>query len=306
MIEFLKKIFLNTNILKIGFNIKEQIKTLKKHKINKVENIFDVSIAHYLLEPDMRHDIEILSQIYLNYEKLNIEELLGKGINRRNFSNISEEEIRDYCCEQADIHLQLSQIFTLQLKENDLFKLFNNIEMPLVDVLQKMELEGINLDTNILLDFSKKLSKDIEKIEGNIYNISGEKFNLSSPKQMGEVLFDKMKISEKVKKTKTGQHSTSEETLSKLKGIHPIIEQILEYRSLEKLLYTYVNALPLLVDKKTNRIHTTFNQSVAATGRLSSINPNLQNIPIRTDNGRKIRVAFISKNEESLFIKNFP
>ena len=298
MIEFLKKIFLNTSILKIGFNIKEQIKTLKKHKINKVENIFDVSIAHYLLEPDMRHDIEILSQIYLNYEKLNIEELLGKGINRRNFSNISEEEIRDYCCEQADIHLQLSQIFTLQLKENDLFKLFNNIEMPLVDVLQKMELEGINLDTNILLDFSKKLSKDIEKIEGNIYNISGEKFNLSSPKQMGEVLFDKMKISEKVKKTKTGQHSTSEETLSKLKGIHPIIEQILEYRSLEKLLYTYVNALPLLVDKKTNRIHTTFNQSVAATGRLSSINPNLQNIPIRTDNGRKIRVAFISKNEE--------
>ena len=154
--------------------------------------------------------------------------------------------------------------------------------MPLVDVLQKMELEGINLDTNILLDFSKKLSKDIEKIEGNIYNISGEKFNLSSPKQMGEVLFDKMKISEKVKKTKTGQHSTSEETLSKLKGIHPIIEQILEYRSLEKLLYTYVNALPLLVDKKTNRIHTTFNQSVAATGRLSSINPNLQKVARNT------------------------
>ena len=211
---------------------------------------------------------------------------------------MSEDKQIFYCSELADIQLQLSEIFTDELKELKLFELFQNIEMPLLKVLGKMELEGINLDVKMLQKFSGELEDEIKELEQKIFSISGEEFNIASPKQMGEILFDKMQISEKAKRTKSGQYSTSEETLSNLKGDHPIIDLILEYRGLQKLLSTYVNALPLLIDENSGKIHTTFNQSVAATGRLSSVNPNLQNIPIRTEKGKKMRESFIPRNDD--------
>ena len=295
---FLKVILSDQSILKIGRNIKDQIKILRKYNIYEINNIFDVSIAHYLLHPDMRHDIEILSQNYLEYNIFDISSVLGKGKQKRSVSELSEEKQLFYCCELSDVVLQLSEIFIHELKELNLYDLFNSIEMPLLKVLSKMELEGINLDVQMLQSYSKELSEEILSIEKQIYKLSGEEFNISSPKQLGEVLFDKMQIVEKVKKTKSGQYSTSEETLIKLKGEHQIVNLILEYRGLQKLLSTYVNALPLLIDSHSGKIHTTFNQSVAATGRLSSTNPNLQNIPIRTEKGRKMRKSFIARNDE--------
>ena len=298
IIDLTRKILLNKNIKKIGFDIKSQIKILKKYNITEIENFFDISIAHYLLQPDMRHDIDLLAENYLGQSSMDINSVLGKGKTKRSISELSKEKQLLFCSELTDIQLQLYSVFTAELKKLKLYDLFQSIEMPLLKVLSDMELEGISLDTEMLSDFSAELSKEIVNLERNIYEISGEEFNLSSPKQMGEILFEKMKIIEKVKKTKTGQYSTSEETLSKLKGKHPIIDHILEYRGLQKLLSTYVKALPLLIDKNTGKIHTTFNQSVAATGRLSSVSPNLQNIPIRTEKGRKMRKAFIPKNSD--------
>ena len=297
-IDLTRKILLNKNIKKIGFDIKSQIKILKKYNITEIENFFDISIAHYLLQPDMRHDIDLLAENYLGQRSMDINSVLGKGKTKRSMSELSKEKQLLFCSELTDIQLQLYSVFTAELKKLKLYDLFQSIEMPLLKVLSDMELEGISLDTEMLSDFSGELSEEIVNLEKNIYEISGEEFNLSSPKQMGEILFEKMKIIEKVKKTKTGQYSTSEETLSKLKGKHPIIDHILEYRGLQKLLSTYVKALPLLIDKNTGKIHTTFNQSVAATGRLSSVSPNLQNIPIRTEKGRKMRKAFIPKNSD--------
>jgi DNA polymerase-1 len=296
--ELINSIFRSKEILKIGYNIKEQLKILLKYNIAEIENIFDVSVAHYLLQPDMRHDIEILSENYLKYSTTDINSLLGKGKQKRNISDLSEEKQSYYCSELADVQLQLSELFLEELKELKLLNLFNDIEMPLLKVLSKIEVEGINLDVIMLQNFSKELTEEIKLIESKIFEYSEEKFNISSPKQMGEILFDKMQIVEKVKRTKSGQYSTSEETLSKLKGTHPIIDLILEVRGLQKLLSTYVNALPLLIDDNSGRIHTTFNQSVAATGRLSSVNPNLQNIPIRTEKGRKMREAFVPRNSD--------
>ena len=298
VLDLLNKVFQNSDILKIGFDIKDQIKILSQHNVNEIENVFDVSVAHYLLQPDMRHDIEILSENYLKYTSLEISSLLGRGKQKRRISELSEDKQLFYCSELADIQLQLSEIFTDELKELKLFELFQNIEMPLLKVLGKMELEGINLDVKMLQKFSVELADEIKELEQKIFSISGEEFNIASPKQMGEILFDKMQISEKAKRTKSGQYSTSEETLSKLKGDHPIIDLILEYRGLQKLLSTYVNALPLLINENSGKIHTTFNQSVAATGRLSSVNPNLQNIPIRTEKGKKMRESFIPRNDD--------
>ena len=296
-IDLIRKILLNVNIKKIGFDIKSQIKILRKYNITVIENFFDVSISHYLLQPDMRHEIDLLAENYLGKRTMDINSILGKGKNKKSISELSKEKQSLFCSELADIQLQLYRLFTLELKKLNLFDLFQSIEMPLLKVLCDMELEGINLDVKMLSNFSVELSKEILNLEKSIYEISGEEFNLASPKQMGEVLFEKMKIIDKVKKTKTGQYSTSEETLIKLKGRHQIIDYILVYRGLQKLLSTYVKALPLLIDKNTSKIHTTFNQSVAATGRLSSVNPNLQNIPIRTEKGRKMRKAFIPRNE---------
>ncbi|MEJ6748620.1 MAG: DNA polymerase I [Flavobacteriales bacterium] len=296
--ELINSLFRNKDILKIGYNIKEQLKILLKYNITDIENIFDVSIAHYLLQPDMRHDIEILSENYLKYSTTDISSLLGKGKQKRNISDLSEEKQSFYCSELADVQIQLTELFLEELKELKLLDLFNDIEMPLLKVLSKIEVEGINLDVIMLQEFSKELTEEIKLIESKIFEYSEEEFNIASPKQMGEILFDKMQIVEKVKKTKSGQYSTSEETLSKLKGVHPIIDLILEFRGLQKLLTTYVNALPQLIDDTSGRIHTTFNQSVAATGRLSSVNPNLQNIPIRTEKGRKMREAFVPRNSD--------
>jgi DNA polymerase I len=296
--ELINSLFRNKDILKIGYNIKEQLKILLKYNITDIQNIFDVSIAHYLLQPDMRHDIEILSENYLKYSTTDISSLLGKGKQKRNLSDLSEEKQSFYCSELADVQIQLTELFLEELKELKLLDLFNDIEMPLLKVLSKIELEGINLDVIMLQEFSKELTEEIKLIESKIYEYSEEEFNIASPKQMGEILFDKMQIVEKVKKTKSGQYSTSEETLSKLKGVHPIIDLILEFRGLQKLLTTYVKALPQLIDDTSGRIHTTFNQSVAATGRLSSVNPNLQNIPIRTEKGRKMREAFVPRNSD--------
>ena len=296
--ELINSLFRNKDILKIGYNIKEQLKILLKYNITDIENIFDVSIAHYLLQPDMRHDIEILSENYLKYSTTDISSLLGKGKHKRNLSDLSEEKQSFYCSELVDVQIQLTELFLEEFKELKLLDLFNDIEMPLLKVLFKIEIEGINLDVIMLQEFSKELTEEIKLIESKIFEYSEEEFNIASPKQMGEILFDKMQIVEKVKKTKSGQYSTSEETLSKLKGVHPIIDLILEFRGLQKLLTTYVNALPQLIDETSGRIHTTFNQSVAATGRLSSVNPNLQNIPIRTEKGRKMREAFVPRNSD--------
>ena len=298
LLDFIKKIYQSENILKIGHNIKDQTKILSSYNIQKTYNFFDISIAHYLLYPDMRHDIGILSQNYLGRQLFNLSDLLGKGKNKKQIQDLSEKNKMLYCCELTEICYSLFNVFYRDLEDRNLISLFYKIEMPLISVLTKMELEGINLDVKMLSVFSGHILEEIKLLEKNIFELSGEIFNLSSPKQMGEVLFDKMQISNKIKKTKTGQYSTSEDTLSKLQGTHDIIDHILSYRSLEKLHSTYIKALPLLINDKTGRIHTTFNQAVAATGRLSSINPNLQNIPIRTENGKKMRKAFVSRNEK--------
>tara|TARA_B100000902_G_scaffold398522_1_gene465608 strand:+ start:31682 stop:34435 length:2754 start_codon:yes stop_codon:yes gene_type:complete len=297
-LNFIKSLFKDRNILKIGKEIKDQIKILSKYKVNDFHNIFDISVAHYLLHPEMRHDIDVLSENYLQYILFDITTALGKGKKKRSISDLNQENQILYSCQLSDVQMQLAELFIKELTELNLINLFNTIEMPLIKVLAKMELEGINLDVDMLKTFSLELTSELTLLENKIFELSGEKFNISSPKQMGHVLFEKMKIVKKVKKTKSGQYSTSEETLNKLKSEHVIIHFILEYRGLQKLLSTYVNALPLLINSHTGKIHTTYNQAVASTGRLSSVNPNLQNIPIKTEKGRKMRKSFIPRNND--------
>jgi len=285
-----KDFFENKKIEKVGQNIKFDIAVLKWYDIGVKGPLFDTMIAHYLLQPDMRHNMDYLAETYLHYRPVPIENLIGKkGKNQGSMRDVDAKIIKEYAAEDADITLQLKAVFEPQLKETGTLKLFEEIEMPLVPVLASMEAEGVKLDIKALNDYSLELEKDILKIEQKIYELAGTEFNIASPKQLGEVLFEKLKISEKPKKTKTGQYSTGEEILVKLVNKHPIIEYILEYRSLTKLKSTYVDALPLLVSKRDNRLHTSYNQAVTATGRLSSNNPNLQNIPVRTEKGREIR-----------------
>ena len=294
-----KDFFENKKIEKVGQNIKFDIAVLKWYDIGVKGPLFDTMIAHYLLQPDMRHNMDYLAETYLHYRPVPIENLIGKkGKNQGSMRDVDAKIIKEYAAEDADITLQLKAVFEPQLKETGTLKLFEEIEMPLVPVLASMEAEGVKLDIKALNDYSLELEKDILKIEQKIYELAGTEFNIASPKQLGEVLFEKLKISEKPKKTKTGQYSTGEEILVKLVNKHPIIEYILEYRSLAKLKSTYVDALPLLVSKRDNRLHTSYNQAVTATGRLSSNNPNLQNIPVRTEKGREIRKAFIPRNSE--------
>ncbi|MNE05047.1 DNA polymerase I [compost metagenome] len=256
-------------------------------------------IAHYLINPDMRHNMDILSETYLKYSPKPIETLIGKkGKNQKTMRDVALEDIKEYAVEDADVTLQLKEIFTLELDKTGTKKLFDEIEIPLVQVLADMEKEGIRVDVDFLKSLSKTLDDDIKILEASIYETAGEKFNLASPKQLGDVLFDKLKIGgAKQKKTKTGQYATGEEILSYLATDYPIVKDILDWRQLVKLQNTYVDALPNQVDKITNRIHTDYMQTVAATGRLSSNNPNLQNIPIRTERGRQIRKAFIARDE---------
>ena len=303
LIEKLRPFFENTSIEKIGQNLKYDLKVLRKYNISVEGPLFDTMIAHYLINPDMRHNLNILAETYLNYSPLAIEELIGKkGKNQKSMAQVGIKDITEYAVEDADITFQLAQHFKKEMSNTNTLNLFNNIEIPLIKVLAAMELEGICLDINFLKGLSTDLDKDIKYLEESIYQEAGEVFNIASPKQLGLILFEKLNLVEKPKKTKTGQYSTSEDVLSFLAKDNEIIRNILEYRGLAKLKSTYVDALPEQVLEDTGRIHTEYLQTVASTGRLSSINPNMQNIPIRTNRGREIRKAFIARNKDYILL----
>ena len=299
ILEEFRPFFESESIEKIAHNLKFDLKILMKYGIEIKGPQFDTMLAHYLINPDMRHNMNLLAETYLQYKPISIEELIGKkGKNQQTMRLIDLDKITEYAVEDADITFQLKQLFEKELAKNNLTKLFNEIEIPLVKVIASMEYEGIKIDIHFLKHLSKKLTDDIHNLEKLIYEQAGETFNLASPKQLGVVLFDNLKLIDKPKKTKTGQYATGEEILVDLVKKHPIVSNILEWRSLIKLQNTYVDALPNEVHPKTGKIHTTFSQAVAATGRLSSNNPNLQNIPIRTERGREIRKAFIPRNSD--------
>ncbi|RRQ49436.1 DNA polymerase I [Maribacter algicola] len=303
LIEELRPFFESENIEKIGQNLKYDIKVLDKYNIKVRGKLFDTMLAHYLINPDMRHNMDVLSETYLNYTPISITELIGKkGKNQLSMREVPLEKQTEYAVEDADITFQLSQHFRPELAEAKTDGLFADIEIPLLRVLADMELEGINLDIDFLKSLSKDLENDIANLEQQIYESAGEEFNIGSPKQLGEILFDKMKLVDKPKKTKTGQYSTAEDVLSYLAKDHEIIRNVLDYRGLAKLKSTYVDALPEQVEKSTGRVHTDYMQTVAATGRLSSNNPNLQNIPIRTERGRQVRKAFVPRNEDYILL----
>ena len=298
LIEVLRPFFENETIEKIGQNLKYDIKVLAKYNIEVKGKLFDTMLAHYLINPDMRHNMDVLAETYLNYTPISITELIGKkGKNQLSMRDVPLDKQTEYAVEDSDITLQLKEHFEKELGEANTQKLFDDIEIPLLRVLATMELEGINLNKEFLNSLSEQLNTDILALEKSIYNAAGEEFNIASPKQLGIILFEKMKLVDKPKKTKTGQYKTSEDILSYLAKEHEIIRHILEYRGLAKLKSTYVDALPLQVDETTHRVHTDYMQTVAATGRLSSNNPNLQNIPIRTERGRQVRKAFIPRDE---------
>ena len=276
---------------------------LKWYGIELAGKIFDTMLAHYVIEPEGKRSMDMLSAKYLGYEPVHIEELIGKkGKNQGTMRDVELEKIKEYAGEDADITLQLKNVFLPQLKTNHVEKVFYEIENPLAKVLTDMEYEGINVDINFLHSYSKELDIDAKQAEELVYTQAGVRFNLASPKQLGEVLFDKLKLDPKAKKTKTGQYATGEEVLVKLATQHKICNDILVFRELTKLKSTYVDALPALINPKTNRVHTSYAQAIAVTGRLSSNNPNLQNIPIRTDRGREIRKAFIPRNENYVLV----
>jgi DNA polymerase-1 len=296
--------FENETVEKIGQNLKYDLKILTNYSITVKGKLFDTMIAHYLINPDMRHNMDILSETYLKYSPRSIETLIGKkGKNQKSMRDVTLEEIKEYAAEDADVTFQLKELFAVELEKTQTNKLFEDIEIPLVPVLAAMETEGINLDVPFLKSMSSEMQKEIDTFEQKIYETAGEKFNLASPKQLGDILFDKLKIGgAKQKKTKTGQYATGEEVLSYLANDNEIVRDILEWRQMVKLQSTYIDALPNQVDAKTGRVHTDYMQTVAATGRLSSNNPNLQNIPVRTERGRLIRKAFIARDENHTLV----
>ena len=294
IVDKFKPVFENEKSIKVGQNIKYDMIVLGNYGVSIKGQMFDTMIAHYVLQPELHHGMDYLAEVYLKYDTIKIEELIGaKGKNQRNMRDLSPTDIYKYACEDADVTLKLKNILEKELETNGVKELFEEIEMPLVPVLAYIERNGVRIDTEALKETSRHFTIRMREIEEEIYKLAGMEFNVSSPKQVGEVLFDRLKIVEKAKKTKTGQYVTSEEVLESLKGKHQIVEKILDYRGLKKLLSTYVDALPELINPKTGRIHTSFNQTVTATGRLSSSNPNLQNIPVRDDDGKEIRKAFI-------------
>ena len=298
-----KPLFNDENKIWVGQNIKYDLLVLKWHEIELKGNIFDTMLAHYVIEPEGKRNMDLLSAKYLGYEPVHIEELIGKkGKHQGTMRDVEAEKIKEYACEDADITLQLKNIFVPQIKSSDVEKVFNEVEIPLVKVLADMEFEGIKIDIDFLHAYSKVLDIDAKKAEELVYEQAGVRFNLASPKQLGEVLFEKLKLDPKAKKTKTGQYATGEDILEKLSHQHKICNDILTFRELTKLKSTYVDALPLLINPKTGRVHTSYAQAVAVTGRLSSNNPNLQNIPIRTDRGREIRKAFIARDEKHVLV----
>lgn len=298
-----REILENKDIKKVGQNIKYDILVLKWYGIDIQGELFDTMLAHYLIDPDSRHNMDLLAENYLGYSPVSITSLIGtKGKNQGNMRDVEIEKLKEYAAEDADITLQLKNTFEPILKNVNAGKLAHDIENPLIYVLADIEHEGVKIDQNALLDFSKTLEAEVRQIEQNIYEKAGVKFNIASPKQLGEVLFDKLQLDPKAKKTKTGQYQTGEDVLTQLAGKSDIVADILDFRQLQKLKSTYVDALPLMVNKKTGRIHTSYNQAVASTGRLSSNNPNLQNIPIRTERGREVRKAFIARDNDHILL----
>ncbi|MDN3203908.1 DNA polymerase I [Algoriphagus sediminis] len=303
ILDLLRPVLENEKIMKVGQNIKYDVLVLKNHGISVQGALYDTMLAHYLIEPEGKHSMDWLAMQYLNYKPVSIESLIGKkGKNQGNMRDVDEDKVTPYAAEDADITLRLKSVFDPQLKEKKVEGLFSDVEVPLINVLAEMEFQGVCLDTDALSELSEKLEKEIKEIENKVYELAGVKFNLASPKQLGEVLFDKLELDPKAKKTKTGQYATGEEVLSKLASEHEIARAILDFRQMVKLKSTYVDSLPTLINSKTGKIHTTYNQFVAATGRLSSVNPNLQNIPIRTERGREIRKAFVPTDENHLLL----
>ena len=294
IVDRFRPVFENREIMKVGQNIKYDMLVLANYGVQLQGPLFDTMVAHYVLQPELRHNIDYLAEIYLNYQTIHIEELIGpKGKNQGNMRDLPPASVYEYACEDADVTLKLKNKLEKELDENNVRKLFEEIEMPLIPVLAYMERNGVRIDTEALKETSRHFTLRMKQIEEEVYQLAGTEFNIASPKQVGEVLFDRLKIVEKTKKTKTGQYVTSEEVLESLRGKHEVVGKILEHRGLKKLLGTYIDALPQLINPETGRIHTSFNQTVTATGRLSSSNPNLQNIPIRNEDGKEIRKAFI-------------
>lgn len=293
-VEIFRPLYENAKIMKVGQNLKYDLTVLASYGIKLCAPMFDTLLAHYLVQPELRHNMDYLAEIYLNYQTIHIDELIGpKGRGQKNMADLAPIDIRDYACEDADITLQLKQPLLDELKKYELTRVFNEIEMPLMPVLAKMERNGVVLDTVALNETGQHFRQRMEQLEREIYALAGHPFLLTSPRQVGEVLFDELKLNEKAKKTKSGQYQTGEEVLEAIKDKHPIVAKILAHRALKKLISTYIDALPKLINPATGHIHTSFNQAVTATGRLSSSNPNLQNIPVRGDDGREIRKAFV-------------
>ncbi len=293
-VNIFKPLYENPEILKVGQNIKYDYEVLMNYGVELQGNMFDTMLAHYIIQPELYHNMDYLAEVFLNYQTIHIEELIGaKGKNQKSMRNLAPSEVYEYAAEDADITLRLKNVLEPKLKEIDCEDLFWNVEMPLIPVLAQMEMNGVCIDTDTLKETSSNLTNRLTEIEHHIYELAGESFNIGSPRQVGEILFGKMKIVEKPKKTKTGQYVTSEEVLQQLRSKSPIIDEILNYRGLKKLLSTYVDALPKLINPRTGHIHASFNQAITATGRLSSSDPNLQNIPVRDDDGKEIRRCFI-------------
>lgn len=294
MVQIFSSIYENDKILKVGQNLKYDLTVLANYGIQLKAPIFDTMLAHYLVQPELRHNMDYLAEIYLNYQTIHIDTLIGpKGKNQKNMADLAPADICDYACEDADITLQLMEPLKAEMEKNQLTRVFHEIEMPLMPVLAQMERNGVRLDTEALSETGEQFRQRMQQLESEIYELAGHPFTITSPRQVGEVLFDELKLNEKAKKTKSGQYSTGEEVLEAIKHKHPIVEKILAHRALKKLISTYIDALPKLINPATGRIHTSFNQAVTATGRLSSSNPNLQNIPVRGDDGREIRKAFV-------------
>lgn len=294
MVQIFSSIYENDKILKVGQNLKYDLTVLANYGIQLKAPLFDTMLAHYLVQPELRHNMDYLAEIYLNYQTIHIDTLIGpKGKNQKNMADLAPADICDYACEDADITLQLMEPLKAEMEKNQLTRVFHEIEMPLMPVLAQMERNGVRLDTEALSETGEQFRQRMQQLETEIYELAGHPFTITSPRQVGEVLFDELKLNEKAKKTKSGQYSTGEEVLEAIKHKHPIVEKILAHRALKKLISTYIDALPKLICPTTGRIHTSFNQAVTATGRLSSSNPNLQNIPVRGDDGREIRKAFV-------------
>ena len=305
MVDIFRPFFESTTIEKVGQNLKYDLLVLSHYGVEVAGPLFDTMLAHYVVQPEQRHNMDLLAEKYLHYRTIPIEALIGSGRTQRNMADLEPKEIVDYACEDADVTLRLYPILKEEMEKYEVTSVFTHIEMPLLPVLARMERNGVRLDTAALEETGRNFTERMQQLETDIYELAGHEFTITSPKQVGAVLFDELQISAKVKKTKTGQYSTSEEVLESLRDKHPIVEKILQHRALKKLLSTYVEALPKLIHPETGHIHTSFNQAVTATGRLSSSNPNLQNIPVRGEDGREIRRAFVPEEGEVFFSADY-